>query len=153
MTISDKYFVKQGTDAFQDFTVKFNGLTILKIDNFDKKGKAKNIYTQSWVNSSSEDVFVPDVVYFEQPDLDITFMVTDSYNTAIDVQSVHDSFIDYMTTHKVTIKSLYAMKQADFVCLTEYKPTLTKVKRTAGNNYITGTITMHRVTPNTTVAE
>ena len=82
MTISDKYFVKQGTDAFQDFTVKFNGLTILKIDNFDKKGKAKNIYTQSWVNSSSEDVFVPDVVYFEQPDLDITFMVTDSYNTS-----------------------------------------------------------------------
>ena len=153
MTISDKYFVKQGTDAFQDFTVKFNGLTILKIDNFDKKGKAKNIYTQSWVNSSSEDVFVPDVVYFDQPDLDITFMVTDSYNTAIDVQSVHDSFIDYMTTHKVTIKSLYAMKQADFVCLAEYKPTLTKVKRVAGNNYITGTITMHRVTPNTTVTK
>ena len=153
MTISDKYFVKQGTDSFQDFTVKFNGLTILKIDNFDKKGKAKNIYTQSWVNSSSEDVFVPDVVYFEQPDLDITFMVTDSYNTSIDVQSVHDSFIDYMTTHRVTIKSLYAMKQADFVCLAEYKPTLTKVKRSAGNNYITGTITMHRVTPNTTVAE
>ena len=43
------------------------------------------------------------------------------------------------------------MKEADFVCLAEYKPTLVNVKRTVGSNYITGTITMHRVTANNTV--
>src|SRR5574344_2521419 len=148
-TIPNRYFVKDSVNTtYVDITTKFVGLTLLIVDNFNKKGKAKNIYTQSWVNSNTEDVYIPDTVYFEQPDIDFTFIVRDSDNHSVDVQSVHDSFIEYMTTHKVTIKSLYAMKEADFVCLAEYKPTLVNVKRVVGSNYITGTITMHRVTAN-----
>ena len=54
--ISDVYYVKQGTDAYQDFTTKRVGLTIPKMDGFNKKGKAKNIYTRSWINSANDDV-------------------------------------------------------------------------------------------------
>ena len=38
--ISDVYYVKKGTDSYQDFTTKWVGLTILKMDGFNKKGKA-----------------------------------------------------------------------------------------------------------------
>ena len=151
MTIKNKYLIKQGTESYQDFTTKWVGLTLLKIDNFNKDGKAKNIYTQSWINSNNEDVYVPNTVYFEQPDVDFTFIIRDSDNHSIDVQTVHNSFITYMRTHKVTIKSLYAMKEADFVCLSDYKPTITNVKRALGQNYIMGTITMHRVTSSTII--
>ena len=151
-TIPNRYFVKDSVNTtYVDITTKFVGLTLLIVDNFNKKGKAKNIYNQSWVNSNTEDVYIPDTVYFEQPDIDFTFIVRDSDNHSVNVQSVHDAFIDYMTTHKVTIKSLYADKEADFICLAEYKPTLTHVKRPVGNNYITGTIQMHRVTANNNV--
>lgn len=151
-TIPNRYFVKDSVNTtYIDFTQKFVGLTLLIIDNFDKEGKAKNISTQSWINSDNEDVYIPDVVYFEQPDLDITFIVRDSDNHSVDVQAVHDSFISYMRRNRVTIKSLYAKKEADFVCLSEYKPTATNVNRSVGNNYIMGTITMHRVTANNTV--
>lgn len=146
-TIANKYFIKQGADAYADFTTKWVGLTILKIDDFLKKGKAKNIYTASWVNSSTEDVNVPDVVYFEQPDMTLTFKVSDFDNHAVDVNALHDDFITYMTTHRVTIKSLYAHKEADFVCLADYVPTTVHLQRTIGQNYILGTITMHRVSP------
>lgn len=146
-TIANKYFVKDSVNTtYTDITTKFVGLTLLKVDSFSKQGKAKNIFTQSWINSANEDVYIPDTVYFEQPDVDITFCVKDFDNHNIDVQAVHDSFISYMTTNKVTIKSLYEMKSADLVCLAEYKPTLTHLKRVKGQNYIIGTLTMHKVT-------
>ena len=140
-TIANRYFIKKGVEAFADITTKFSGVTILKIDNFLARGKAKNIYTQSWINSNTEDVYVPDTVFFENTDVNITFIVRG--NSAI---TVHDTFIDYLTKNKTTIKSLYVNKQSDFVCLTEYEPTLTHLGRTNDDNYIMGTITLHRVT-------
>lgn len=151
-TISNKYFVKDSVNTtYVDITTKFVGLNLLKIDDFNKKGKAKNIYNQSWINSNNEDVYIPDVVCFEQPDINFTFIVRDDDDHNVDVQSVHDNFIDYMTTNKVTIKSLYANKEADFICLNDYAPTMSHVKQIAGQNYILGTISMHRVTANSTV--
>ena len=149
--ISDVYYVKQGTDSYQDFTTKWVGLTILKMDGFNKKGKAKNIYTRSWINSANDDVYVPDVVYFENPDMSISFMVNDFDNHSVNVEAVHDSFIDYMTTHKVMIKTLFLDKEATFICNAEYEPTTIALKRSVGNNYILGTLTMHRVTTTTSV--
>ena len=150
-TIPNKYFVKTGTDAYQDITTKFVGVTLLKIDSFNKKGKSKNIYTASRVSSNKEDIYVPDVVVFEQPDIDFTFIVRDFGNVGIDVEAVHESFIEYMTTHKVTIKSLYVGQESEFVCLSDYKPTNEVLHRTAGCNYILGTLTMHRVDANRSV--
>ena len=149
--IADVYYVKQGTDAYQDFTTKWVGLTILKMDGFNKKGKAKNIYTRSWINSANDDVYVPDVVYFESPDMSISFMVNDFDNHSVNVEAVHDSFIDYMTTHKVIIKTLFLDKEATFICNAEQDSTAKQLKRAAGNNYILGTLTMHRVTTTASV--
>ena len=39
--ISDVYYVKQGTDSYQDFTTKWVGLTILKMDGFNKRVRQK----------------------------------------------------------------------------------------------------------------
>ena len=64
---------------------------------------------------------------------------------------MHDSFIDYMTTHKVMIKTLFLDKEATFICNAEYEPTTIALKRSVGNNYILGTLTMHRVTTTTSV--
>ena len=151
MTIPNKYYVKQGSEVYTDFTTKWVGLTILKLDNFDKRGKAKNIYTQSWVNSNTEDVFIPDTVYFENPDMSISFKIDDFSNHGVNVSAVHDSFIEYMSTHKVMIKSLYLNKEATFVHLDEYEPTTKKISRGVGCNYILGTLNMHRVTATNTI--
>lgn len=145
LTIANKYFIKKGVETFADITTKFSGVTILKIDKFLARGKAKNIYTQSWINSNTEDVHVPDIVFFENTDINITFIVRG--NSAI---TVHDTFIDYLTKNKTTIKSLHVNKQSDFVCLTEYEPTLVHLGRTNEDNYIMGTITLHRVTETST---
>lgn len=142
--LSGKYYIKKGTDALEDMTTKWNGLTILKIEDFLSKGKPKNIYTQSWINSNEEDVYIPDEVFFENTDVSITFIVRDK-DSAIDVVTTHNSFIDYVTKNRVTIKSMYINKSADFVCLDDYKPTTTMLQRGSGNNYIMGTIKLHRV--------
>lgn len=150
--IANKYFIKDSVNTtYVDITTKYQGLTLLKIDDLDKEGKAKNIFHQSWLNSSNEDVFIPAVVYFEQPDIDFTFIVKDSDNPNINVQSVHDAFIKYMRTTKVTIKSLYDDKEADFICIDDYAPTKKHIKRKPGHNYILGTLPMHRVTNTTDV--
>lgn len=148
-TIANKYYIKKGTDSYADFTTKWVGLTLLSIDSFNMQGAAKNIYIGDWINSNTEDVYVPDTVCFTNPDINFNFMVTDfgtSGNSAVDVQSIHDDFISYMMSNKVTIKSLYSMKEASFICNKDYKPTQERLKRTVGQNYIIGTITMHRVT-------
>lgn len=146
-SLAGKYFIKQGTESYQDVCVKWEGLEFLKIDDFLKQGKAKNIYIASWNNSNIEDVFIPDVVCFENPDISFTFRVSDYNNHNIDVSVIHDDFINYIRTHKVTIYSKYDNKEADFVCQESYEPTSKHLKRQAGQNYILGTITLHRVTP------
>lgn len=145
-SITGRYFAKiSGTGEFADLTSTFPGLTILSMDYFGKSGKAKNIYTASWVNSQEEDVNIPDTVYYDNPDINISFIVRDSTETYVDVLSVHDSFISFIKGNRVTLKSLYSMRMADFVCLEEYAPTSAKLGRAQGYNFMTGTIKMHRV--------
>lgn len=138
--LMDDYY----SDDYLSFEERWPGLSLYFINNFDKEGKAKNISTQSWLNSDKEDVNIPNKVCFEQPDIDFTFIVKDSFND-IDVSSIHDDYIFTMRTGRVLIKSLYAMKEAEFICLSDYNPTLTHLRRTKGQNYILGTITMHRI--------
>jgi len=150
--LTGKYYLKN-TEAgtFSDVTSLFNGLRILKVDGFLSKGKPVNIYTAQWVNSQSEDFMITTldsqnnpVVIRENSDLEITFIVHSSYASgSIDVMTVHDSFINYMTNSDVWIKSAYVgNKYAHCVCLKEYKPTTAKLQR-GGSSWVMGTITMH----------
>lgn len=150
--LTGKYYLKN-TEAgtFSDVTSLFNGLRILKVDGFLSKGKPVNIYTAQWVNSQSEDFMITTldsqnnpVVIRENVDLEITFIVHSSYaSSSIDVMTVHDSFINYMTNSDVWIKSAYVgNKYAHCICLKDYKPTTAKLQR-GGSSWVMGTITMH----------
>lgn len=150
--LKNVYFVKNTqAGTFQDVTTLYQGVRILKVDGFLAKGKPINIYTAQWVGSQTEDFMITTldgnnnpVVIRENVDLEITFIVRQKYaNTTIDVQTVHDNFVAYMTNSDVWIKSAYVNnKYVHCVCLKEYKPTTVKLKR-GTNSWIMGTLTLH----------
>ena len=149
---ANRYFVKNSeSGTFQDITSLFDGVAILKVDGMLAKGKPVNIYTAQWVNSQNEDFLVTSfdsndnpIVVRENVDIEISFIIRQKYASgAIDVCSVHDSFVEYMTGSDVWIKSSYVgNKFVHCVCLKEYKPTTVKLER-GDKSYIMGTITMH----------
>ena len=162
--IEDSYLVKKGSESFATIASKYNGVRILKIDGYLAKGKPINIYTAQWINSQTEDCIVTledssthaPIVIRENVDLDITFVVSDKYFTpsqqtpTMDVAATHDSFVDYMTTGELVLKSLYVNKQVRCIFLKEYKPTKVNLNRAIGQNYILGTITLHTLTSSET---
>ena len=149
---SNRYFVKNTSDGvFADITTLFDGVAVLKVDGMLAKGKPVNVYTAQWIDSQEEDFLITTldehdnpVVIRENVDLEITFIVRQKYATGtINVQSVHDNFVDYMTGGDVWIKSSYlGNKYVHCVCLKEYKPTTIMLERGA-NSYIIGTLTLH----------
>lgn len=139
------YYIKTGEEAYADFTVKWKGLFILKVDKLGAQGEAKNIFTQSWINSNTLDVYIPDKVYFESSDVEISFIIRDFPDKTVDVVNTHTDFITYMTTHKVDIWSKYLNMENSYVCLTAYEPTTVHVMREKGTNYILGTITLKKI--------
>lgn len=150
--IANEYLVKRGSQSFATIASLFSGVRILKIDGFTSVGKPINIYTAQWVNAQEEDYMVTskvtiddvdyDAVFRENVDLSITFIVADKYG-AVDVRQSHDAFIAYMTDGALHLKSNYAQRTMRCVCLKEYKPTVEKLQRPTGKNYIMGTITLH----------
>lgn len=144
------YQVKNNENGtFQNVETLFDGVKILKVDGLLAKGKAVNIYTAQWISSQSEDFLITTrdennrpVVIRENVDIEVTFIVRQRYATStIDIQSVHDAFVDYMTNSDVWVKSSYVgNKYVHCVCLDEYKPTMVKLH---GDAYMMGTITLH----------
>ena len=148
----NRFFVKNTqSGTFQDITTLFNGVAVLKLDGMLAKGEPVNVYTAQWIDSQQEDFMITTlddndnpVVIRKNVDLELTFIVRQKYATGtIDVQTVHDNFIDYITGSDVWLKSSYVgNKYVHCVCLKEYKPTTVKLGR-GDNSYIMGTITLH----------
>ena len=148
----NRFFVKNTqSGTFQDITTKFNGVAVLKLDGMLAKGEPVNIYTAQWIDSQQEDFMITTldgsnnpVVIRKNVDLELTFIVRRKYATAnINVQTVHDNFVNYITGSDVWLKSSYVgNKYAHCVCLKEYSPTTIKLER-GDNSYIMGTITLH----------
>jgi hypothetical protein len=146
------YFTKNSESAsWEDITSKFDGVRILKMDGFLEKGEPINIFTQQWLSNQKEDFLITTlddndnpVVIRKNVDLELTFIVRQKYATGtIDVQTVHDNFVDYITGSDVWLKSSYVgNKNVHCVCLKDYKPTTVKLGR-GDNSYIMGTITLH----------
>ena len=149
---SNRFFAKNTeSGTFQDITTMFDGVAVLKLDGMLAKGEPVNVYTAQWVNSQQEDFMITTldgndnpVVVRKNVDLELTFIVRQKYATGtIDVQTVHDNFVDYITGSDVWLKSSYVgNKYVHCVCLKEYKPTTVKLGR-GDNSYIMGTITLH----------
>ena len=143
--IANEYLVRRGSQSFATIASLFSGVRILKIDGFTSVGKPINIYTAQWVNAQEEDYMVTskvtvdnvdyDAVFRENVDISITFIVADRYG-AVDVRQSHDAFIAYMTDGALHLKSNYAQRTMRCVCLKEYKPTVEKLQRSTGKNYI-----------------
>ena len=148
----NRFFVKNTqSGTFQDITTLFNGVAVLKLDGMLAKGEPVNVYTAQWIDSQQEDFMITTlddndnpVVIRKNVDLELTFIVRQKYATGtIDVQTVHDNFVDYITGSDVWLKSSYVgNKYVHCVCLKEYKPTTVKLGR-GDNSYIMGTITLH----------
>ena len=151
---ANRYFVKNTSNGtFADITTLFDGVAVLKLDGMLAKGKPVNIYTAQWIDSQQEDFMITTldsnnnpVVIRENVDLELTFIVRQKYATStINVQSVHDNFVDYMTGSDVWLKSSYVgNKYVHCVCLKEYKPTTVRLGR-GNDSYIMGTITLHSI--------
>lgn len=148
----NRFFVKNTqSGTFQDITTMFDGVAVLKLDGMLAKGEPINIFTQQWLSNQKEDFLITTlddndnpVVVRKNVDLELTFIVRQKYATAtIDVQTVHDNFVDYITGSDIWLKSSYVgNKYVHCVCLKEYKPTTVKLGR-GDNSYIMGTITLH----------
>jgi len=149
---SNRFFAKNTeSGTFQDITTMFDGVAVLKLDGMLAKGEPVNIFTQQWLSNQKEDFLITTlddndnpVVVRKNVDLELTFIVRQKYATGtIDVQTVHDSFVDYITGSDVWLKSSYVgNKYVHCVCLKDYKPTTVKLGR-GDNSYIMGTITLH----------
>lgn len=149
---SNRFFAKNTeSGTFQDITTMFDGVAVLKLDGMLAKGEPVNVYTAQWVNSQQEDFMITTldgsdnpVVVRKNVDLELTFIVRQKYATGtINVQTVHDNFVNYITGSDVWLKSSYVgNKYVHCVCLKEYKPTTVKLGR-GDNSYIMGTITLH----------
>lgn len=149
-----KYYIKKAlNDEWEDVSEKFVGVKILTLNGFNEKGDTVNVYSEQWVTSQSEDFIVTkqdnqgnDVVIRKNVDLSLTFICGSRYG-ASDTQTIHDTFIDFLTNHgDFYIKSSYMNKEAHVVCLKSYKPTTQKLNRGLQNSYILGTIDLHALT-------
>lgn len=148
----NRFFVKNTqSGTFQDITTMFDGVAVLKLDGMLAKGEPINIFTQQWLSNQKEDFLITTldgndnpVVVRKNVDLELTFIVRQKYATGtIDVQTVHDNFVDYITGSDIWLKSSYVgNKYVHCVCLKDYKPTTVKLGR-GDNSYIMGTITLH----------
>lgn len=145
------YFVKNTSNGnFVDVTTLFDGVRILKMSSMFAKGEAINVATQQWQDSQAEDCIITKevngvpVIVRKNVDIDVTFIVRQKYATnTIDVEAVHDSFVDFMTDTDIWIKSAYSgNKSVHCVCQKDYKPTTEKLNR-GENSYMMGTITLH----------
>lgn len=152
MDLSNKYFVKNKKNGvYNDITKMFDGVRVLKVDGFLKRGAPKNVYTASWEFSNEEDMVItteqseyePTIIR-ERSDIEITFIVGERYASGeIDVMETHNAFVDYLTNTDIWIKSAYVNNYSvHCVCTKEYEPTIVKLKRN-GSSYAMGTITLH----------
>lgn len=162
----NRYYIKVRTNQgvfptnYADIVDSYNGVAILKMDGFLAKGKPVNIYTAQWIDSQTEDFLIgkldannDPVIIRENVDIELTFIVSQRYvigNSTINVQNVHDTFVNALTSNDIWLKTSYmGNKQAHCICLKEYKPTMVKLGR--GNmSYIMGTIVLHTLDVTTT---
>lgn len=154
--LKQAYFLKNTANGtFTDVTTLFQGVRILKVDGMGGRGKPKNVYTQDWMYDDAEDMEIvmnndTDAIQIlrENVDIEVTFIVKQKYaSQTIDVLTQHDLFVGYMTNTDVWIKSNYmGDKSVHCVCLSEYKPTIMKLKRGSGS-FAMGTITLHCLEP------
>lgn len=153
--IVGKYLLKNtSAGSYADVTTLFNGVNILAVDGTDAKGKALNVYVEQWVTGETDFTIASEngVIARENVDISVTFIVSPRYaSSAIDPQTVYDSFVNYMTNTDVWIKTMYTGKEVHCVATEKFEPQKVKLKR-GNNSYIFGKITLKALSNQTTTS-
>lgn len=69
-----KFYMRQYPDGVEkDLEVEFEGLHYAKCEGLESKGKAKNIYTESFADSSETSVYVPEEICEDAVEITFTF--------------------------------------------------------------------------------
>lgn len=159
-TTDKKIFVKKTlSDNWEDINTKFDGVCVLGLSGMDEIGDTVNVYDEQWINSDVEDFHVVGGrMIRKNVDITLTFIVGKRYatNPSMDVQMMHDFFVDYIcNTDGFYIRNEHIKKTAHVACLKAYKPTTSHVRRLRDgtdeeNSYIMGSVTLHTLEKITT---
>ena len=145
--LKNKYFIKSSlTSDFVDVTSVFDGVNILAVEGLDSLGKALNVYYEQWIDGNTDFMITSNngQIVRENVDIKVVFIVGQRYanNTVnFDTQAKYNSFIHYMTSTDVWVKSSYTDKQVHCVALEKIEPKTIKLHR-GNNSYILGEIQM-----------
>lgn len=107
---------KESSKDIKDLEYDFEGVRILKVSGISNLGKPKNIYTNSYAESESENVLMPDVICREPTDIEVEFFVTgDNY------MAIHDAFIDYCSSGVIHYWDTYRRRKVRLINLESYE--------------------------------
>ena len=76
----------------KDLEVDFIGLKYSKLMGIDKYGKIKNIYTESYPESSELRVWIPEIITRDNPEIELTL-----YFVGVNRRSVYHQFVQYIS--------------------------------------------------------
>lgn len=144
-----KYYVGRSADNMTDVSATFQGVHILKIDGIDVRGEAVNVYLEQWMDGSTDFIIAGESgnIVRKNPDIKVTFIVGERYATTpnFNLQRAYDTFIDFMTSKDVYLKTEYVDKIVHAVCTEATEITTNKMKRKGDNSYKLGSITLAQI--------
>lgn len=79
----------------RDLQEAFNGLVYVECKGLSDKGKPKNVYTESYSDAAEDRVFIPETVYYEPTEVNMTFIFLGDTR-----RDVYDSFCNYISHGK-----------------------------------------------------
>lgn len=80
----------------KDLEVDFIGLKYSKLMGIDKYGKIKNIYIESYPESSELRVWIPEIITRDNPEIELTL-----YFVGVNRRSVYHQFVQYVSGSKL----------------------------------------------------
>lgn len=106
-----------GTDVIRNLESDFEGMKYLKCKGINTYGKPKNIYTETYAETSSLRVHLPDKITRENTDIEFEFLFTGN-----NAQKTYDEFVEYITNAKVLYWDDYRNKQVEMVNMEAVEP-------------------------------
>lgn len=153
--LSGKYYIKNtSAGSYSDVTTLYDGVNILAVEGMDAKGKALNVYYEQWIDGSVDFQIAGNngVIARENVDITVVFVVSQRYAAAtIDVETVYNNFINYMTNTDVWVKSGYNNKQVHCVSIDSFEPEKVVLRR-GNNSYILGKLKLQTLEKPATIA-
>lgn len=95
----------------------FNGMKYCSCDGLSKKGKPKNIYTESYAETEDLRIFIPESVVRENTDLEFVFAFKGKER-----RDIYDMFCDWVTGYKIRYWDTCRMRQVEMVLLEATEP-------------------------------